>query len=319
MMTMSGDTTASRSVNSINRIFILGTARSGTTALSNQLCNHPQIVGFQTKHHYGIHECRFLSVWNYLFPHLEDPEELAYFLELFSGSDIDRMAEVDMELFYRSHPRSIIAFITMLTEEYVKDRGAIYFLNNDPKQSFYIRELVHHFPDAYYIWIKRDRYDTIRSSLKMKRNRSVSMVFRRTFRYHMDHVMVERNRGRVGNLFELDFEDFVSQPNRVMREIAKFLAIEWDVGLLVNPYQRNTSFRDKKERASFFGRRERRLVSFFTALFRMVPFSVWRKLRYRWDKQMALSRKNPFYYRLHPYAKYLEGSRFHRDDLVGED
>ena len=46
-------------------IFILGSARNGTTWLCNILCNHPEIVGAQHKVHWGIYESNIYKNMHY--------------------------------------------------------------------------------------------------------------------------------------------------------------------------------------------------------------------------------------------------------------
>jgi len=299
-------------------IFILSTARSGTTSLSNHLCQHPEIAGFQAEEHWGIHECSFISNWRYIFDNIDDEYNFFYFMQCFKESDIFRLSKVDEQIFYRKQPRDIIEVVKVLVEDFCKNEKSKFWLNNSPKQAFYVEELNQYFPDAYYIIIKRPVIDTVKSSVRKYENKSLKSMAKKVFRYRTDFDAIYHHKKGLKNSIEIEFDDFINQKEETLKRVIQFLGLDWDGNVLKNPYEIQSSFSNKSGKKGYFGKRDERTVRLLNGMTKLLPFSLIKKpIRKRWEKKKAKNFINtPFYYRLHPYSKYMKGRRFHREDEV---
>ena len=297
-------------------IFLLSTARSGTTAFSNHLCQHPKIAGLLANEHWGIHECRFISAWQYYFGDLKKDENFFFFVESFCDSDVFQMAELNKEIFYKYRPRDFYDVFTIIINEYAKKKSAVYWLNNDPKQAFYTKDLVNNFPEAYYIILRRNIVETVRSNVKRFAEKSTIGLAQKVFRFQTDFKAIDREMTALLRVKDINFSDFIHHKEDVLRDAISFLNLDWDSCVLENPYKVQSSFNVPDKKENFFGTKERLLVNLFNVMFMCLPFSVIKRpVRKIWDKRSVENLiVPPFFYRLHENADLFEGTKFHRED-----
>lgn len=303
----------------IKPIFILSTARSGTTSLSNHLCQHSEISGLQAKEHWGIHECCFLSFWRYYFGDLSNDDNFFHFVESFAQSDAYLLSGIDKEILYEKRPDDMADVIRIIMEEFGRSNNSTYWLNNDPKQSFYTSELLKSFPDAYFILLKRQLIPTVRSNIKRFEKRSLYGISKKVFRYRSDFDGVEHVKDQIDNIVEIEFEEFVDNKKITLKKIIDFLDLPWEERVLKNPYGIQSSFNEDDRKDIFFNKRDEIIINISDTFLKYMPFSlIEQPIRRYWDKEkMEDLRSPPFYYRLHPCSKYVEGSKFQREDRRG--
>jgi len=301
----------------VKPIFIISTARSGTNSISNHLCQHSKIFGFLSNKHWGIHEGGFLTSWQYYFGDLKKDENLFFFIESFSQSDTFKLSGINKDILYKNKPENMIDVMRIIIDQIQKKDVYRYFLFNNPHQSFYIKELIDNFPDAYFISIKRPIVPTIKSRVKKYEKKSIFSIAKHVFGYQLDFGAFEKEKKKIKNIMEVHFDDLVNNKEYTLKKIIDFLKIPWEEDVCNNPYKIQSSFEKKETQKTFFTKGDIIVINFFDNIFKLFPyrnlkkpFGIW------WDKRKAKSSiVPPFYYRLHPYSDYFKGYRFDKDGL----
>ena len=104
-------------------IFVLSSARSGTTSLCNHLCQHSEIFGLQAKEHYGIMEFKFMAELRYFFDNLTDEVDYFTFLNIFTQSDLFRASGLSADIFLKNKQKNIFSFVNFFVKETLKNSG----------------------------------------------------------------------------------------------------------------------------------------------------------------------------------------------------
>jgi len=299
----------------IKPIFILSSARSGTTTLSNHLSQHPDIASIKAKEHGGVHECHFISNWIYIFDDLDKDYVFFYFMQAFKESDIFRLSNIDEEIFYRKKPKNIIDVVNLFMKEYCKNQDSSFWLNNSPKQGFYLNNLIKYYPSAYYIILRRPIIPTVKSSIKRYDEKSLVGIAKKVLRYRTDFDGIDSYRKKIENLTEIDFNRFIKHKESSLKEIIEFLGLKWDNNVLKNPYMIQSSFGYNEDREYYLDKKEEYFIKILNSFSKVLPYNLLKKpLRKYWDERQAKNFNNPpFYYKLHPYSKYMKGPRFQED------
>jgi hypothetical protein len=297
-------------------IFIISTARSGTTSLSNHLCQHSKIVGFLSEKHWGIKEIRFVDSWRYYFNDLKKDENLFYFIENFSISDEFLLSGLKKEVLYREKFRNMYDVINIFLKYISKQNNVNFLLINNPHQIIYLEKLVNNFPNAYYVVIKRDMLPTIKSIIKKYEKKSIFAYCKHILLYQSSFDSLDNEREKIKNLIEINFDDFIKKPKRNLKKIINFLDLEWEENVMNNPYIIHSSFYSKGERKTFFKNSDDIMIKLLNFIFKLVPYNFIKKPLIVWLDKMNGKKANipPFKYRLNPNSKYLKGNKFQREE-----
>ena len=201
--------------------FIVGVGRSGTTLLMSMLNAHPEVVlppesHFLRRHVISDKPTDLDEVENRLssdkyFARLElEPAELAdYFRESELG--------FSWPLLYR-----------LILSRYRRKRGKPIIGDKDPKSIEYLPVLRWMFPDSRVLHMVRDPRDVVLSREKAgwSRNRS-----------WLSHLLAYRTQFNLGrrkgrelfdqNYLEIQYEKLITEPEKTLREVSKFLGIKY--------------------------------------------------------------------------------------------
>jgi len=298
-------------------IFVLSSARSGTTSLCNHLCQHSEIFGLQAKEHYGIMEFKFMAELRYFFDNLTDEVDYFTFLNIFTQSDLFRASGLSADIFLKNKQKNIFSFVNFFVKETLKNSGKSYWINNCPKQSFYIKDLLKLYPNAYYLHLKRPLLDTVKSNTRKFTGKRFLGFAQKVFRYQTDHIPVANFKTKIKNFHEIKSYDYDKGrwnfDEEALRNVITFLNLEWDSKILLNPYKTNSSFDSSKEKKVFFGCREQNITNLCEAFFNFLPFNLLRMpIRRNWDlHQLKKSNSYPFNFRLHKDSSYFQSKNFH--------
>lgn len=246
-------------------IFIVGNSRSGTTLIGRILGSHPTVFTFEELHF-------FEELWN---PDddsstLSPEEASSLFARLLSiqrngyltpGKTADFLPESDrtlQDLLPDLSPISIFAaFINYETQLQGKTRPC----EQTPQNTLYIGEILQAFPEARVIHMIRDPRDILLSQKRrwqrpfLASNIPKKEAIRYWLNYHpititklwQGNINSARRFAKDSRVREVRFEDLVSEPEKIVSEICKFVELSYSEKLLEVPQIGSSSTRDCSE------------------------------------------------------------------------
>ena len=131
-------------------------------------------------------------------------------------------------------------------DEVARKKGARYWLDKTPEHTLLADEIALSYPDAKFVAIVRDAREVLRSSFGDYRNsgwRRRLALARRTFNLVHHTKEIGRFAGRSGRVRVVRFEALQGRPEETLRDLAAFLDLEFEPGLLEPHYPPNTTFR----------------------------------------------------------------------------
>jgi hypothetical protein len=169
-------------------LFVLGTARSGTTWLANLLVSHPSITGLTAVEHHGIHESHLLDHTRYVLPGTMTCDA---FVSRYAAEDYFALSRISpAELCAAAPPTGdAVTFFAALMGLVARREGARYWLEKTPKHAIYFETLLERFPTARFVIIERGFEATIASQLAKYARPGSGPLRRRlekVFRYESD-------------------------------------------------------------------------------------------------------------------------------------
>lgn len=208
-------------------IFIIGVGRSGTTLIQSMLNAH-QDIAFTPETHF---------IRNFIVELDINPEdEHILRKKLVNDENLKRLDikidEICDELIDENE-FTLQNFYNELLYRYAKYKNKKYIGEKDPKNTEYLPIIKRLFPDAYVINIIRDPRDVMVSRMKAEWSRD---------RYFLNHVLTYREQIKKGikdgnklfgnNYHELHYENLIEDPEKVSKDVTKFLDIQYDNNML---------------------------------------------------------------------------------------
>jgi hypothetical protein len=232
----------------ITPIFVLGTARSGTTWLANLLASHHQIAAVTGDVHFGIHESHLFSHTRYCFP---EKVTCKAFFDRYSAEDYYKLAGVEWKDLCANDTKSetVIYWFRRLMEAKAVGEGKDHWLEKTPKHCMYSRNILAGFPDAKFVIIERAFKSTMQSNLtKYARARKSRwlQIAEKAFRYESDRkalIWLKRQRTRciVGVKYEDLRMDQAAEVGRIERELGI------DLAPLRSQFQQDSSYKSNEK------------------------------------------------------------------------
>jgi len=259
----------------ITPIFILGSARNGTTLLSNILCQHPEIIGVQHWLHWGIKESNILK--NYLYwEDLCDIDNYIEFIEMFSASDFFQLTKVEKEYFYRTKFENFFIFFLELMDKYAINNEKQYwvtkldplFYYNSKYLEIFQNYLKKRYKKVFYIGIKRDYINVLKSYIKMQgrasQNRgnicirpiaSLLEISRYIVHYEFIERFIDTSEGIL-----LDFHKLIKNRKEILGEVLEYLNLEFSESMLLDKYLPNSSYFGREVQKPVFSKVEQIII-----------------------------------------------------------
>jgi len=273
-------------------IFIVGTPRSGTTWLSNILCQHSRIACVYEMTDDGrkiVNESAFFSYVAGKFGDLKKDNNLIQLIETFQASTFFILSGVDKKIFYKNQPRTYHDFFRLFMDYVAEKKGADFWLEKTPSHTFHLEEISKWYPDAKFVVMKRKIVDQIRSFMKLNeiifgvqlKNLSFIkrqlIIFIRIFKYwahckHLDRFIV-KNSSKV---YQIDYEILRRETADVIEALCNFFKIDFEKNILNQTYFVNTSFQSDEERGRVLTSAEIRWIKILSAVIKLIPYYFYR-------------------------------------------
>lgn len=291
-------------------IFILGSARSGTTWLGNLLATHRAISGAQHIVHWGLAESRLYSTQQFAGD-LRDDHNLIRFLELFASTDYFRLAHGDKDRLYRSRPDSFYQLFFELmdgmsqtegTRFWVTKLDAAFFVRPAALEQF-LRVIDARYPVSRYVGICREFPAVLRSYLNMegvdsihrlRGARRAAAIALESGRWVAHNRAIERIvAARAGTL--VDYEALRRDRRSVQVALSRYLEIDVDEFDSQDRYRPNSSHDTRSEDASASPWVQSLASRVLVPVFSRFPIAATSLVKLRDRTRQA---RLPFYWRL---------------------
>ncbi|MCB2200603.1 sulfotransferase [bacterium] len=245
-------------------LFLCGPPRSGTTFLSQLLDHHPEIFMMPGDSKYAIDYIQSCNLEFDSYPYqwvrrLINPTGQTPFW--FIGPE-----EAEFIKFLTGYQRRIkagekdpfIAVVGALQQVIHGDKPIRYWGEKTPENELYADLLLKRFPEAKFVHLIRDPLSNIYSQKQFRMQRSLSFDIRKvSVREKLMFEAALRNLETIGpeRYILLKYEDLVAEREATMREIARFLGINFDPILLTPTIKgleasSNSSFADRRAKKS---------------------------------------------------------------------
>lgn len=217
-----------------NLVFIVGCPRSGTTLLRQLLASHPKV-------HSGVESRLFAG---YIGSQLRSAKRD---FRRDPGSPNDKpptglsnyLSETEFRVILRDY---MLKLIEPMVGNLAPDE---IFVEKTPEHSLFIHEIIEMLPQCRIVHILRDGRDVVSSLLAASRSwgsRWAPKSSRGAARFWVNHVETVRRLSEdipSVQFYELRYEDLTRQTEQVLRDISKFLRIDWDDGVLANAVEKS--------------------------------------------------------------------------------
>ena len=221
----------------VQRAFIVGCPRSGTTLLQGMLAAHPRICSFPETHFFGaafpLNPLRRHLVW----PALGGRRCLTHWLRTLRREDLLPLARLPWHT--RDYARGFVAVLDQLARE----AGAPWWVEKTPDHFRRVEHIQAAMPDARFIHLVRDGVETV-CSLHQASQRDPRAWHARwrwlgkgmtwtdcIERWNTAVEVADRWAGDPRHAIVL-YDVLVAEPERVARALAAFLDIPYDPSML---------------------------------------------------------------------------------------
>lgn len=233
-------------------IFLLGSHKSGTSLLRSLLDGHPDLFVFPTETHFFQFSGFGVDYRLRRAPAcLTDPPTLieslqAYLREHqvqtdpfsdnpgFRGYDADRCLAHAKGAAPNLWRDKMAAYLRALWHGLNEsgDPGSVRFVEKSVEHAEFASLLKEYFPDCRFIHIIRDPYATLTAIRKAKSRRGHPDLLPIAASLYNSYYYLFRNQQSVADYLVLRFEDLVLEPEKIMHEVADFLGLEFNAGLM---------------------------------------------------------------------------------------
>ena len=238
-------------MNNTKQIFVVGNSRSGTTMMGRILNNHSSIFTFKELHFFG-------QLWSSEDKSkiLSDSEGVKLLSRLFCIQEFgifnqdnpQQFDEISEKIIQKSELSALEIFKIFLAQISSKNQCEI-SCDQTPRNVFYIQEILNNFPEARIINLVRDPRDVLLSQKNKWKRRYFGASgipkkesIRSYFNYHPITISKIWNTAinsikdnEDPRLKTICFENFITYPEKNMKDICQFLEIEFDSNMLKVP------------------------------------------------------------------------------------
>ena len=246
----------------IQQIFVVGCSRSGTTMMGRILANNTEIFTFKELHFFG-------TIWaNKSNQALTKDDQIKLLSRLFciqqnglfnqnSISGFDARSEKLIS----GRKKNPLEIYKLFLETIAKENNCRIFCEQTPKNLYYLEEILLFFPNAKVINLVRDQRDVLLSQKNKWKRRYLGSkafplfeTFRSFINYHPILTAKVWNSSLSYTAKYLDhpniklvyFEDLLANSENVVKDICKFLQIDFQNKMLKVPIVGSSIQKDSK-------------------------------------------------------------------------
>lgn len=217
-----------------NPFFIVGSGRSGNTLLRRILNSHSElyippetyVLGNSIRQSLRYPQLSWHDLVSLIYSNFEFHQEYETFKMGSLNKLYQRVSKIDKS------KRSIAYILNAFYEEYRNEHNieSMRWGDKTPLNTFAMYELKDVFPNAKFIHIIRNPYDSIASYLK---SGIYNDIERATFRWRKSVEEAFEFGEKYPNIyFELTYEDLVTNTNTIVKKICSFLDIDYESQML---------------------------------------------------------------------------------------
>lgn len=211
---------------SLQRVFLVGCARSGTTLLQSVLASHPAVASYPESH---------------FFRRLMPSERWRWWAGLPSPRARPQLEKFLVELAHPSAPRALprtlilrrqyVSFFLGLLDRLTREEEKAIWIEKTPSHLWHLDQIERHVPGAKFIHILRNGADVVASLYEVTQRYPHDWGGSRPLdecidRWIKDASISRRYAGRE-NHFLVRYEALVDDPPRVLGELCSFLGIAY--------------------------------------------------------------------------------------------
>lgn len=260
----------------VKPILVVGRNRSGTKWLSNSIANHPDVACVQRPGAGGILETNLLSYMPRLFGNLSIDENYYGFITCFAQTNFFKLTGLDKRVLFTYRINSYYRFFEYIMELYAQKEGKEYWLQKT--NSLQLERLLSEFPDAKFIIIQRNIKDNIRSTVGLRKltgnSHPVGGVIRDIMGYYLFHKVESCFQNR-DNVFATKYELLKETREQTLKQISDFIGIQFNPGMLVDIYKKNTSFKKGVSKKDVLNKRELFTIELLSPVLKQLPWYVY--------------------------------------------
>lgn len=233
-------------------IFIVGMPRSGTTLLLAMLSAHSQIA--------ITPETQFFGIWMRLYKHLDirkDNDFKLFWHSFTTGRHFTRLGLSPAGISKRieeSHEQSFRTLFAGVLQEYASSKGKPRWGEKSPRHFAHIQTITEWYPNAKVLYLIRDPRAAVASAVRAPwGNPSVArqaQVWNKSIACYEE----VQNDPRIRLV---RYEELVSNPENVLRDICTFLGEEFEDQML--SHAEHTSLKDYEPSHGIWGKRHKQM------------------------------------------------------------
>ena len=215
----------------IQRIFLVGTARAGTTLLQGMLGSHPSIYTLPETHFWdkSMPKQPFLRFFKVLGE--KDRIRTRQFLDSLGAADLANLLPGGLVHSKRRWTEALLSILDQLASR----NGKTVWLEKTPLHLYYIDILRATDPGIQFLHILRDPIDNIASLLDAGIRHGDAFrqgsLEKATERWIKEYAIQKALIGKPGHHF-VRYEELVDHPELILRKALEFLALTWNPAVL---------------------------------------------------------------------------------------
>jgi len=201
----------------------------------------------------------------------------ARFVHDFAKSDYFLLSKVSKSWLADRPHRTYGTIFQELMERVALDQGATHWVEKSPHHSLLCEDLVELYPRARFVCLTREPAALIPSLLNAPWRRKTRYPLRAlsivrscmTYQLYRDHL--ERFAKRHANAILLRYEDLSADCEHELRKLCSFLGLTYNDDMLHAPFERNSSFRSTRHRATAMSLQDNLYIRKSLAMLRWAP------------------------------------------------
>lgn len=227
------------------QVFLVGCARSGTTLLQSMLTAHPEIASFPESH---LFQNLRIPYWSRLL-RLASPKARNCLNKFLQNINQEQQQLPKQAWFIDQYVSVFIEALQQATQQ----QGKRIWVEKSTEHAFYIKMIERYIPKAKFIHIVRNGADVVASLYEVRKKYQQLEVWGeswdvdRCIEHWLKSIKFTSKYLHQPNQLLVRYEKLVVDPESVMREICKFLEVEFNEAMLKKYAEASQQVVEKEE------------------------------------------------------------------------